>query len=140
MYNNRPTLDNPLRCIFDDKDLRNTYFENMSRAFATIARSSAWVLHSTEDYHAPPRDGIWWKVERPQLIDGTQVDCMGKINRDMTLKEIFWPWPVWQNIKCIIPSQFPLFSKLELKKRAGYDAGDSCRIKPNYTAFDELDW
>lgn len=48
-----------------NKNDKNTYFENMSRAFADLCDNYATVM--TEDPHNIPLNGIWGKIEFPEL-------------------------------------------------------------------------
>jgi hypothetical protein len=49
-----------------------TYFENMSRAFATKAHTIASVLH--RNIEEPPLSTIWGRIELPTLQAGGMVD------------------------------------------------------------------
>ncbi|KAI0861795.1 hypothetical protein F4860DRAFT_159330 [Xylaria cubensis] len=65
--------DNPLRCIAKDDGQRLPYFENMSRATATLCSGSdAGVMD--HDIHNVFLGGIWGRVEFPHLMrDGFHV-------------------------------------------------------------------
>jgi hypothetical protein len=71
-YDAEPT--NKMRCIHNDDNLRQTFYENMSRAFALKAQNFSTVLHSENNYKNPPSDGIWARVEFPTL------EGIGKVN------------------------------------------------------------
>ena len=58
LYNHENDISNPMRCIHHDAVQRQTFFENMSLAFAKKACGGAAVLHSSHFYQHPPRDGI----------------------------------------------------------------------------------
>jgi hypothetical protein len=58
-------INNPLRCIFSDDNLRKTYFENISRAMAQLCDVLATVM--TADPNNIPLTGIWGRVEFPAL-------------------------------------------------------------------------
>ncbi|MBE7182197.1 MAG: hypothetical protein INR71_13510, partial [Terriglobus roseus] len=77
-YDHRPEPSNPLRCIHADRATQLRYFENMSRAFATKATAFARVLHRAADYADPPLDGIWGRVELPEVVSGRRVDALQK--------------------------------------------------------------
>jgi hypothetical protein len=51
----------------------------MSRAFALKARTSATVLHSSENYASPPQTGIWARIEFPALRSGYIDEVRGRI-------------------------------------------------------------
>jgi hypothetical protein len=53
--------------------MRKTFFENMSEAYARMARKHATVLHLSTDYADPPQDGIWGRIELPALRDKTDI-------------------------------------------------------------------
>lgn len=42
-----------------------TYFENMSRAFATKANGQAWAMH--KEFDRSPTNTIWGRIELPTL-------------------------------------------------------------------------
>lgn len=54
-------VNNPLRGIFGSLATRRTYFENMSRAFATLCDTKALLM--TDNINDVKLDGIWGKVE-----------------------------------------------------------------------------
>lgn len=73
VYHNEP--NNKMRCIHSDPTSRQTFYENMSQAFAVKAWGSVKVMHSTLDYDNPPTDGIWANIEFPTMSkNGTSVD------------------------------------------------------------------
>ncbi|KIX05227.1 uncharacterized protein Z518_06099 [Rhinocladiella mackenziei CBS 650.93] len=48
-----------------DSTKQKTYFENMSRAYARNCVGATYVM--TKDIHNIPTDGIWSRVEQPEL-------------------------------------------------------------------------
>ncbi|TKA47367.1 hypothetical protein B0A55_13277, partial [Friedmanniomyces simplex] len=54
LYNDALVASNPLRCIHGDHDMRRTFYENVSRAFAWMARKRATVMHLKEGYEHVP--------------------------------------------------------------------------------------
>lgn len=77
LYDPSPDKSNRMRCIHEDKNARMTFYENMSRAFARMARDSATVMAADEkDYVDMPEDGIWGRVELPALRDLTDVESV----------------------------------------------------------------
>ncbi|KAK5127978.1 hypothetical protein LTR85_005095 [Meristemomyces frigidus] len=80
LYDDRQVRENRLSCIHHDPKVRTTFYENMSRAFARMARKNATVMHSQKDYAQPPEDGIWARVELPALRDKTDVEQIRKID------------------------------------------------------------
>jgi hypothetical protein len=85
LYNasNHPT--NPYSCIHHDDATRTQFYENMSEAFAILAKGEVLVMHSRFDYFNPPRNGIWYRVEKKVLIGRKEVRTIYKqneINRD----------------------------------------------------------
>lgn len=105
----------------------------MSRAFALKAHSFARVLHSASDYLDPPMDGIWGRVELPQLINGQTIDSLQKLNEDMSRAEVFW-----KRLQGIV-AQLPL-PKFELKRRGPEERDGHCMMEREYAVFDELPW
>ncbi|KAI1344193.1 hypothetical protein F5Y15DRAFT_365818 [Xylariaceae sp. FL0016] len=87
LYNHDRVQSNPMRCIHNSDEQRQTFFENMSLAFAQKARESATVLHSYHHYNKPPVDGIWATVELPELTKGN-----GPVNWLQKLK-MHSAWP-----------------------------------------------
>ncbi|KAI1126012.1 hypothetical protein F5Y10DRAFT_294196 [Nemania abortiva] len=67
LYNHENVVSNPMRCIHHDAVQRQSFFGNMSLAFAKKACGGASVLHSSHYYREPPRDGIWAVIEEPEL-------------------------------------------------------------------------
>jgi hypothetical protein len=76
LYDDRQIGSNPLRCIHEDHDKRTVFYENMSRAFARMARDSATVMHLNGDYEREPDNGIWARVELPTLRQATDVETV----------------------------------------------------------------
>ena len=73
LYNDSKACNNPLRHIHNNEKDREVFYENMSRAFARMARKSATVMHMTNDYDKPPDNGIWGRIELPTLLHQTDV-------------------------------------------------------------------
>lgn len=73
LYDDSKTPDNPLRCIHNDRKQTKTFYENMSNAYARMARKHATVMHMSSDYADPPQDGIWGRIELPALRDETDI-------------------------------------------------------------------
>lgn len=80
LYDDRQETDNRLSCIHRDHALRRTFYENMSRAFARMARASATVMHQSADYAMPSQDGIWARVELPTIQDMTDVELVSLLH------------------------------------------------------------
>ncbi|KAJ2979247.1 hypothetical protein NUW58_g2832 [Xylaria curta] len=59
--------DNPLRCIGNDNGQRRTYFENMSRAMATLC-DGPFAAVMDRDIQNVFLGSIWGMVEFPQLM------------------------------------------------------------------------
>jgi len=74
LYDDRRKESNRLRCIHGNDDKRTMFYENMSRAFARMARKSATIMHAFADYETVPQDGIWARVELPALQEATDVN------------------------------------------------------------------
>lgn len=62
-----------MRCIHATPDLRTAFYGNMSKAFAIKAGGLATVMHSTDDYDEPPKDGIWATIELPTMKELSTV-------------------------------------------------------------------
>jgi hypothetical protein len=56
-----------------NKKDRNTYFENMSRAFAQLCGVYCTVM--TPDPNNIPSDGIWGRIEYPELKRTSNFDA-----------------------------------------------------------------
>ncbi|KAI3337243.1 hypothetical protein HD806DRAFT_32221 [Xylariaceae sp. AK1471] len=80
LYDHTDEPLNRMRCIHHSTEQRQSFFGNMSLAFAQKARGGAAVLHSSQNYPSPPPDGIWAKIELPELtkLDGP-VDWLEKM-------------------------------------------------------------
>jgi hypothetical protein len=80
LYDHEEEPSNRMRCIHHSTAQRQSFFGNMSLAFARMARGDAVVLHSAQNYPTPPSDGIWATIELPELTrqDGP-VDWLEKI-------------------------------------------------------------
>lgn len=61
-----------MSCIHNGP-MKRTFYENMSKAYARMARDTATVMHMTADYANPPQDGIWGRIEVPALRDLTDI-------------------------------------------------------------------
>lgn len=89
--------DNPIRCIAKDDGQRRTYFENMSRAMATMCDGpQADVMD--HDIHNVYMDSIWGQVEFPQLRRDDNpvsqlVDHIEAINPEGSDSAGFWDRP-----------------------------------------------
>lgn len=73
LYDDKDSPDNPLRCIHSDHEMTKTFYENMSKAYARMARKHATVMHMSSDYANPPQDGIWGRIELPALRHQTDI-------------------------------------------------------------------
>ena len=73
LYDDSLASANPLRYIHSDRNKRTKFYENMSQAFARMARKRATVMHMADDYDDPPQNGIWGRIELPALRDQTDV-------------------------------------------------------------------
>ena len=76
LYNKTNTPDNPLQCIHNDAGIRTTFFENMSKAYAKMAREIATVMHLSQSYTDPPMDGIFGRIEVPTLRNETDITAV----------------------------------------------------------------
>jgi hypothetical protein len=79
LYNDSLANENPLRYIHSDRNKRTKFYENMSKAFARMARKRATVMHMTDDYDDPPQNGIWGRIELPALRHETDVTIVRTI-------------------------------------------------------------
>ena len=101
LYENATNPENRLRCIHGDRATTMTFYENMSRAYARMARQNATIMHSHSDYASPPLDGIWGRIELPTIRDATDIFEMKKISEDSSLSDDFTvprkaPQTVWR--------------------------------------------
>lgn len=53
----------------------------MSAAFARLARGSATVMHDSADWADPPMDGIFGRIEVPNISEYTDVEEVSQILR-----------------------------------------------------------
>ena len=51
----------------DSKKTKNTYFENVSRAFADLCGEFATVMTADPTPGNIPKDGIWGRIEQVEL-------------------------------------------------------------------------
>ncbi|KAK4628962.1 hypothetical protein CLAFUW4_07868 [Fulvia fulva] len=79
-YNNEHTEPELERCIFSSTTYTQEYYENMSAAFARLARGSATVMHDSADWADPPMDGIFGRIEVPNISEYTDVEELWAIN------------------------------------------------------------
>ncbi|KAI0449558.1 hypothetical protein F5B21DRAFT_44714 [Xylaria acuta] len=87
-------LNNPLRDIMGDDQLRFDYFSNMSRAMANMCDFKAAVMD--KNYPDVRLDGIWGQVEFVQLQrdDGKgKVNLVTAISLDGTQETTVWTRP-----------------------------------------------
>ncbi|KAJ4310346.1 hypothetical protein N0V94_008497 [Neodidymelliopsis sp. IMI 364377] len=85
LYNASTHPTNPYSCIHHCAATRTQFYENMSEAFAMLAKDEVLVMHSRFDYFNPPRTGIWHRVERKTLIGRKEIKTIYKqseMNRD----------------------------------------------------------
>jgi len=90
-YVKTQTTSNPMRCIMQTPDWRQTYFENMSQAVAEMCSVFATVM--TVDIQKIPDDGIWHNIEFPTLqLRGNQgqVDFVEVISPDGKQEQKLW--------------------------------------------------
>lgn len=73
LYNSSADETNLFSCIHHNNATRNIFFERMSEAFATKASGSVHVMHDPADYHKPPMNGIWGKIEQKVLRNRVHV-------------------------------------------------------------------
>ncbi|KAK4546692.1 hypothetical protein LTR36_001910 [Oleoguttula mirabilis] len=131
LYDDRQVEENRLRCIHHEPEVRRTFYENMSRAFARMARKNATVMHSFKDYVQPPEDGIWARVELPALREKTDVDQLRKMNED---KSLFATSSItrdpWETVKLVIQTAMDevraIFRRAKL--RTSDSTGAACSI------------
>ncbi|CAO2654108.1 Nn.00g108410.m01.CDS01 [Neocucurbitaria sp. VM-36] len=75
-YSKKMITNNPLRCIMQKKDTeRRKYFQNMSKAFASMCDVFATVMDSgitpkDKTFDSVNKAGIWYKTEFPTLQRG----------------------------------------------------------------------
>ena len=87
-------LENPLREIMGDEQLRYVYFSNMSRAMARMCNYVASVMD--KNFPDVRLDGIWGQVEFEELKAGngdTRVDFIQAISTDGTQSKDLWTRP-----------------------------------------------
>lgn len=92
LYDHIDRFLNPMRCIHRSPEQRQSFFGNMSLAFARMAHGGGSVLHSSVDYPQPPSDGIWATIELPELTrrEGP-VDWLQKMRMHSA-------WPEYGNV------------------------------------------
>lgn len=69
-YSDDPT--NKMRCIHNDEAKRRRFFASMSEAYARLATGTVIVMHDTNDWANPPRDGIWHQVEYETMVNAAR--------------------------------------------------------------------
>ncbi|EME79625.1 uncharacterized protein MYCFIDRAFT_199331 [Pseudocercospora fijiensis CIRAD86] len=87
LYDSSNHVSNKLRCIHNSKNTQRNFFENMSSAYAQMARSHAYVMHTLSDFASPPMEGIWGRIELDVLTQRTDVSELWKQSDDQSLKE-----------------------------------------------------
>ncbi|KAK1808124.1 hypothetical protein LTR12_017517 [Friedmanniomyces endolithicus] len=131
LYNDAPVASNPLRCIHGDHDMRRTFYENMSRAFARMARKRATVMHLKEGYEHVPVEGIWGRVELPTIRGNTDVETLLKLSEDVSVSRSY---PVtrdgWETVRELIQRAMDEVRAIfrEAKSRSEDDAGAACGL------------
>lgn len=87
LYDSSNNASNKLRCIHGSKDTQTKFYENMSSAYAQMARSHAYVMHTLSDFASPPMEGIWGRIELDVLTQRTDISELWKQSDDQSLKE-----------------------------------------------------
>ncbi|GAW17784.1 hypothetical protein ANO14919_072510 [Xylariales sp. No.14919] len=135
LYDHENIISNPMRCIHRDPVQRQTFFENMSLAFAKKARGSAGVLHSSQYYREPPRDGIWAMIEEPEL---TRSEGPVEWLRKFRLHPEF---PKLANLlSAAKPTQKCQAEAAWLRSSVGIEWLRSLRIEETVTQWSEVFW
>jgi hypothetical protein len=138
LYDYRNVLDNPMRCIHNDENLRTLFYENMSRAFAIKANGSATVMHSLSDYDSPPLEGIWGRVELPTIKEATNVDWLSKVKENGEGYLLFW-WRFHEGVSAWLKQQSWL-PELRSLRRRDLPAPPFCMQPQSHEFFDNVDW
>ncbi|KXT01172.1 hypothetical protein AC578_627 [Pseudocercospora eumusae] len=87
LYDSSNDASNRLRCIHNSKDTQRRFYETMSSAYAQMARSHAYVMHTLSDFASPPMEGIWGRIELGVLTQRTDISELWKQSDDQSLKE-----------------------------------------------------
>ena len=82
LYKHEDEPTNAMRCIHQNASQRQRFFENMSEAYARLAKGTVIVMHNARDWTSPPQDGIWYRVEYKTIVSA--VDAVTTI---LKLKE-----------------------------------------------------
>lgn len=94
LYNHSAASSNEYSCIHHNATARTLFFENMSRAFATLAKGPITVMHNTTNYRLPPTtgSGIWHRIELRCILDGsTRVTRIRKmLGKDWDSRLAIW--------------------------------------------------
>ncbi|TKA81293.1 hypothetical protein B0A55_02863 [Friedmanniomyces simplex] len=131
LYNDAPVESNPLRCIHGDHELRRTFYENMSRAFARMARTRATVMHSKVDYAVVPEDGIWARIELPTIRESTDVETLLKLSEDSSISRSYAVTrDTWETVRELIQRAMNEVRAIfrEARSRSEDGAGSACSL------------
>ncbi|KAH6637384.1 hypothetical protein C7974DRAFT_389408 [Boeremia exigua] len=91
LYNDSTGEENEYSCIHHSNATRNMFYERMSEAFAAKTSGSVYVMHSLADYHKPPMDGIWGKIEQKVLRERKIVVKISKQSgTDKSTVQVIW--------------------------------------------------
>jgi hypothetical protein len=83
LYKHEDEPTNAMRCIHKDSPQRQRFFENMSEAYARLAKGTVIVMHNASDWTSPPQDGIWYRVEYKTMVDAADaVTTILKLKED----------------------------------------------------------
>ncbi|TRX98842.1 hypothetical protein FHL15_000184 [Xylaria flabelliformis] len=136
LYNHENVVSNPMRCIHHDSAQRQSFFGNMSLAFAKKARGGASVLHSFHYYWDPPRDGIWAAIEEPELTrHGTPVEWLRKFRMHPEFSQL-----AMNLISAAESAQRSQAQATWLKSRVGIEWLRNLRIEETITQWSEIFW
>ncbi|KAI8628781.1 hypothetical protein F5Y19DRAFT_465074 [Xylariaceae sp. FL1651] len=139
LYEYDTRSSNRMRCIHGSDEQRQFFFGNMSLAFAQKACEGATVLHSSQDYLAPPHDGIWATIELPELTrHGGTVDWLQKIRMHSG-----WPARSTRTRPAAAASRPTHRSEAEeawLSSNAGIEWFKSLRVQKEIAAWSEIFW
>ncbi|KAF3054152.1 hypothetical protein E8E11_011931 [Didymella keratinophila] len=83
LYQHEDKPTNAMRCIHNNTSQRQRFFENMSEAYAKLAKGTVIVMHNASDWTSPPRDGIWYRVEYKTMVNAAEaVTTILKLKED----------------------------------------------------------
>jgi len=83
LYQHQDERTNAMRCIHQDASQRQRFFENMSEAYARLAKGTVIVMHNASDWTNPPKDGIWYRVEYTTMVNAADaVTTILKLKED----------------------------------------------------------